>query len=79
MYNVLLPFNNKKNKQNNQGVFGGIHGVSSAVILFVPKLRLVSILWQNVGILEKLLEFWYASTPSGIKREWNVNYCSCCR
>jgi hypothetical protein len=26
------------------GVFGGIHGVSSAVILFVPKLRLVWIL-----------------------------------
>jgi hypothetical protein len=37
------------------GVFGGIHGVSSAVILFVPKLRLVWILWRR-SVLEIVLE-----------------------
>jgi hypothetical protein len=34
-----------------EGVFGGIHGVSSAVILFVPKLRLVWILWCKIGVV----------------------------
>jgi hypothetical protein len=32
-------------------VFGGIHGVSSAVILYVPKLRLVWILWCKISIV----------------------------
>jgi hypothetical protein len=40
-YRTDANYKNKKNILKKESSFGGIHGVSSAVILFVPKLRLV--------------------------------------
>jgi hypothetical protein len=51
LYAQTVRSQKKKNLQKKLGVFGGIHSVSSAVILFVPKLRLVWILWCKIGVV----------------------------
>jgi hypothetical protein len=40
----------EKKEKKERAVFGGIHGVSSAIILFVPILHLVRILWCEIGV-----------------------------